>query len=294
MLRFAFAWLAALALAGCGQDAPPPAPQQSAIAPALWEIRDGDGALEGWLFGTIHALPDGIQWETTEIAETIRAADLLVVEIADPESIGAPSATFVNLAYTFGQPPVLERVDEDYRIALQRQIERSGRSEAELRVLETWALALALSKGTGVGDPANGADRTLVAAFSDREVRELEGLEAQLALFDRLPEDDQRALLQGVLEETEAQRRDPARLTRAWLAGDIDTLAGETHRGILADPELREALLAGRNRAWAGTIEAMLTEDDLPLIAVGAAHLAGPDGLPVLLRGAGYAVERVQ
>jgi len=62
----------------------------------------------------------------------------------------------------------------------------------------------------------------------------------------------------------------------------------------MAYPELYEALLAGRNRAWMKEIDDLLADGPNPLIAVGAAHLVGPDGLATLIEQRGYTLTRLQ
>ena len=60
----------------------------------------------------------------------------------------------------------------------------------------------------------------------------------------------------------------------------------------LADqPEAKKALLTDRSARWALQIETMLREKRVFFITVGAGHLAGPDGVPALLRKAGYKVD---
>jgi len=74
----------------------------------------------------------------------------------------------------------------------------------------------------------------------------------------------------------------------------MEALARETHRGMLADKELRDILLVRRNAAWAERVAAMMRAGQRPFVAAGAAHMAGPEGLPALLAGRGCTVRRVQ
>ena len=58
--------------------------------------------------------------------------------------------------------------------------------------------------------------------------------------------------------------------------------------------EMYQALLVKRNQAWAERIEPLLAEGRRPLVAVGTAHLLGPDGVAALLEARGYTVRRIQ
>ena len=134
----------------------------------------------------------------------------------------------------------------------------------------------------------------LLAAFDQREVVELEGARAQLAIFDTLPQTEQRDLLNAVIEEAREYGDKGDTLANAWLGGDTDRLIELTRRGILADPELAQVLLYDRNRSWAAQIENLLSASERPLIAVGAGHLTGKDNLIELLKDRGFTVTRVQ
>lgn len=293
--RFAAALLApvlCLALAGCSnapdeeQAGPPP-------NPLLYEIASADGTVEGWMLGTIHALPDGTEWQTPAIEEVAGDADLLVVEIASLDDREALARTYAALAHTPGQPSLDKRLSPDLRPSLADMLDRGGMDADSFGDTETWAAALTLAQIDAEGDPANGVDRALIRLFPQGKVRELEGAGGQLAIFDALPEADQRAMLAAVVSETASAKARAAQLRKAWLTGDEATLLAASNTGIMTDPELREALLVARNRRWDAAIAAMLAQPPKPLVAVGTAHLIGPDGLATMLRARGYRVTRI-
>jgi len=278
----ALALLLALLLASCGptaEDWPPP-------SPALWRVSAPSGQ-QAWLFGTIHALPKEIVWRTPALAEALDQSGVLLVEIADPGAGGAD--LFTQLAHTPGQPPLSARVAPAQRDALAALLERSGHSEGDFAAIETWGAALMLDQGGG-GDPAYGVDKALIrdAAL----IRTLETRAGQLRMFDRLPDEDQTVLLSTAVADAFAP--DPDAAMRAWLVGDMDTLDRLARSGLLADASLRETLLTARNAAWLGPVIAAIERGEQPLVAVGAVHMAGADGLPALLAARGYTVERVQ
>ena len=97
-----------------------------------------------------------------------------------------------------------------------------------------------------------------------------------------------------MLEESRANEGEISALATAWLDGDTEQLTQLTRRGILADRELAQALLRDRNADWAAQIENLLSARDKPLIAVGAGHLLGADGLPTMLESRGFTIRRVE
>ncbi|WP_285710068.1 TraB/GumN family protein [Erythrobacter oryzae] len=296
VLRCAAGIIAPLLLllaAGCSNAPGEPARDAAPPAPLLYEIASADGSVEGWMVGTIHALPAFARWRTPAIDTAAKSADLLVVEIAALYDSTAIARTFASLANSPGLPPLDQRLPAELRPRLAALLLRGNFDAEDFAATETWAAALTLARVDAAGDPANGVDRALIAEFKDRRVRELEGAPAQLAIFDRLPEAQQRAMLAAVVKDSVAAAKDPERLQRAWLAGDAKAIEAATREGVLADPAVREALLVARNRRWAAALGPLLAEAPKPLIAVGTAHLVGPEGLAVLLEAQGYRVRRV-
>ena len=292
MIGRAVGLLLALALAACGQEAE--RADQPPSSPALWQVTTPDGRPAGWLFGTIHTLPDGAKWRTPAIEKAIVEADLLVVEAKDLEDSGKLAATFTRLSHTPDMPALSERVPSALQPRLRALLAKGGYREADFKAVETWAAAITLSQVTDEPGGENGVDRALLKDFRARPIEDLEGVEAQLRIFDTLPEADQRDLLGALLEEDTMTSEETERLVKLWLAGDMAAIAREGDDGMLADPELKQALLTDRNKAWVDRLLAIYAAGKRPLVAVGAAHLAPPGGLPELLAAKGYKVNRVR
>lgn len=259
--------------------------------PALWRVEDGHGHT-GWLFGTIHSSDRPLEWRTPKVGAAFDQAGAIMVEVGNLADEAEVAATFARLARSEGEPPLSARIAPSDRPALTALLKKAGRADGDFAGLDTWAAALTLARAGAKDDDArNGVDRSVIAAAGKRPVVELEGAAAQLGLFDALPESEQRDLLSAVVVEAAAPERD---LAKSWRTGDMAAIEQETRSGLLADPELREVLFTGRNRRWTARIAQAVRSAQKPFVAVGAAHMAGPDGLPAMLSAQGFTVTRVE
>lgn len=285
LLRLLLVLALSASLAACAK-APVPA------HPALWSVRDVRGHT-GWLFGTIHSAPAPFAWRTPAVGKALDEARTIMVEVGNLRDDSAVAATFARLAKGHGEPPLSQRIDPADRAALDKLLTRTGYADTQFADVETWAAALTLARNADAdADAANGVDRAILGAAGSRPVVELEGAARQLGIFDALPEREQRDLLAAVVREASAPPS--TSLTESWRKGDTHALEAETRRGLLADPELREALFTQRNVAWSGAIAQAIHAGHRPFVAVGAAHMVGPDGLVARLAAMGLTVERLQ
>ena len=291
-LRF-WPLLAAFALAGC--DVFSPKADWPEPSPALWEVSSAEGH-KAWLFGTVHVLPDGVEWDTETLASSLAAADLLIVEIANLGDGAAAQAAFEELAYTPGLGAFRGRQRTGWgsgeRSAFDSKVDALiGTNRSVLQTdIEDWAAALQIASLVTEGDPANGVDRALLA--SDKPRMGLETYASQFAIFDALSPADQQQFLDAVVfEESET---DASTMNLAWLTGNLAELESMSITGILADAEVREALLTARNQRWVGQIAPLIRAGREPFVAVGAAHMLSDEGLPALLAAQGFTVKRIQ
>ena len=283
--------LLALALAACAASCgPKPQPAE----PAFWEV-DGPAGRQAWLFGTIHSLDRPALWRSDPIDRALGKADRLVVEVANLNDQRAIATEFAHLSESPGHPLLSKRVRPELQDNLAELLGKAGLKDNQFGRIETWAAALLLARAADNDTKSKyGVDRALIEDAGDMPVVELEGATAQLGLFDALPEGEQRDLLDAVVEDSSSLDAESRKLADAWRTGDMETIEQETRRGMLADPELRTALFTLRNHDWAQRITDMMADGARPFVAVGAAHMAGPDGLPALLEAKGYTVTRIQ
>lgn len=280
----------ALALAACSAG---PAP----ASPALWQVSDPDTTI--YLFGTVHVLPEKLDWRTERFDSALASADELVLEIADQKDQAATARTFVRLAVSPGLPPVLDRVPPEKRETLARMIAKAGLTPEKLDPLESWAVAVTLGASLYASEgftPGNGVERTLESGLegSGKPVRGLETTAQQLGYFDGLPEALQRQLLESIVDESQDIGAQFAAMLDAWKHGDVAAIARTFDDELRASPELAEVLLDRRNAAWTEWLQARLDQPGTAFVAVGAGHLAGRGSVIERLRAAGLRVKRVQ
>ena len=284
--------LLAVCLASCGAAKAPPAPDAKV---ALWAISDSTG-VHGWLLGTVHSLPKGLSWRRPAIDNALAEADRLVLEIGEPLDPTVAGEALGRLAFTPGLPPPSLRIGPRFQGDLARVYKDLSLTDAQFKDQESWAVALQISAIGGIKhgmEPQNGVEPELRGAVAGKPVTGLETIDSQFGIFDGLPARAQTVLLEEVAKEAAENRDSDRDILELWLRGDDLGIARETQTGFLADPQIHQALLSGRNQNWANQIDVLLKGGARPFIAVGAAHIAGSESLPKLLESRGWTVKRV-
>ena len=266
--------------------------------PALWVVSDPDTTV--YLFGTIHLLPKGTDWQSGKLSEALAKSDQLVIETIIDEKNPMQFMNALNsIAITPNLPPLRERVPAEKRAALDAAVKASGLPAMVYDRMETWAAAFLLlgSKFRGIGLAAEeGVELVLRKRFLDKD-KPIEALETnveQLGYFDRLPEDAQRALLEGAIGTDKDMKSEFDAMLDAWKSGDVEKIARTFDKDLGETPALRDALMVQRNRNWAQWIDKRMAEPGSVMLAVGAGHLAGTESVQRHLEAKGYKIERVQ
>jgi len=261
--------------------------------PAMWLVEDADTHI--YMLGTMHALPARTDWNGGKVADAMRAADELMLELS-PRELAAAGAVFKELAPRSAPLAMNARLPAK---ALEGYRAIAGGDDLGGEALDDWAVLVMMGQRVAQRadlSPSEGVEAGLTAAFTKagKPIGGLESAKAQLMLFETLDPATQRALLVRAAENSARAESDVLAMTSAWSRGDTEALAKVVNEDVDEVPAARKAILTDRNRRWSDWVERRLDRPGTVLMAVGAGHLVGADGVPAMLAGRGLKVTRVQ
>lgn len=260
----------------------------------MWLVEDDDTHI--YMLGTMHALPSGTGWDEGRVAGAIDAADELILELSPAESAAAEDI-FRKLAPRSTPLAIDARLSGKALIGY-RALEASGRGFSG-DGFDDWAVMVMMGQRVAQNaglSPTDGVENGLTERFeaADKRVGGLETARGQLMLFETLDPATQRTLLTHAAENAGDAVKEVSDLTAAWGRGDVAALEKVINEDVDAVPAARKAIITDRNRRWSAWVRRRLDQPGTVLMAVGAGHLVGADGVPAMLGAEGLKVTRVQ
>ncbi|MGB3497510.1 MAG: TraB/GumN family protein [Rhodanobacter lindaniclasticus] len=265
--------------------------------PALWVVKDADTTI--YLFGTVHLLPNDTDWRYPALDQALAASDSLTIELTDDDPVRM-QALVLQYGLDPGHPLSGKlSAAENATLAKAAQTVGVPGGVNTLQMMRPWlaGLTLAVAPLLKAGmDPAHGVDKLLKAQMqaAGKPVDGLETAEQQIRFLADLPADVELEFLRSTLRDVDKGSTELTTLIDAWKNGDVATIARIEDEDLVQHaPELYQRLLVQRNQAWATKITAMLQKPGTFFIAVGAAHLAGPDSVQEQVETRGTSVKRL-
>ena len=264
-------------------------------APPMWRVAGAKGTAV--LFGSIHLLPAGVQWRSTDLTDAVSRADELWFEIPLGGDNDARAARLLEDRGSLPRGDALAKHLTPAMLArLNGDAVRLGLAPETLARMRPWLADATLSITADIRSGAlasEGVERRIDAlAPASVRRRALESAADQIAVLADGSMVEQIDLLSVTLDEVEREPDAYKALVDAWIAGDIPRLKTEALEPLAAaSPRAYAALLTTRNRRWAKEIRRRLRRRGDIVVVVGVGHLLGPGSLPALLRAAGLAVE---
>ena len=276
----------------------PTAAAKVAATPAIWQVKGAQGTV--YLFGSIHVMKPDVDWGTAQVKAALDASDTVYMEVAnlDDQTAALPLAAQLGMDMAH---PLSTKISKDDVALLDTAAKSMGLpGEQMLEPMKPWLVSTSLSMLPMLKagyEPTSGIDLVLLgeARKAGKKIEGFETMEQQVHLLADEPEAQQVEMLHRELTEMDKDTAEMNEMVAAWERGDVAKIA-ELENGELAAkyPDEYKRLVVERNAKWAATLDGLLKDQSTGtvFVAVGAAHLAGPDSVIKLLEKDGWKVER--
>ena len=263
----------------------------------LWEITGNGLQKPSYLFGTIHMICSEDAVLSDSLRTAIHNSDAVYFEVDMDnlfEMLGVMRKMKMRNDTTLAD--LLSK--EDYS-KVRKYFEDKG-SILPFSTLETYkpllAASMLMEAGTGCSSPQAMEEVIMKEAKGyGKNVKGLETMAYQLSIFDTIPYKMQALQLVKYVDEVgkgENESKEYEKLLQAYREQDLSKLEAFTRSTDMGISGFTDILLYNRNRNWVEKLQGILPDKSL-VIAVGAGHLPGENGVINLLRKAGFTVKPV-
>ena len=270
----------------------------------LWKV-EKQGQPTSYLLGTVHVgkLNSNLP---TPVTDALNKSNTLILE----SNLEPSQEEIMSLAaLMIAEEPLSQKIGQERFNLLQKKVAHklSGGSAAGLEMLKPWAVVQLILYSEPAGYSTEfGIDKLLngKAKQSAKKQDYLETVQEVSDYFITMPEDKINTLFDVALKNEQESIKQTRQLLDQYQNGQLPELAKQyTNKAEMLKhyPEaehpfwekwLYQDILIGRTQKWLPKIETQLAAEPT-LIAVGAAHLVGEQGLTKLLRDKGYSVTPV-
>lgn len=286
----------------------------AALAPAashaqiLWKITGNNAKETSYLLGTHHLAPLSMLDSIAGFNDALAAVNAVAGEVdmakmnAEAQSLMghmlAPADSTLTALLAPAQADSLTTVLQKYMgpqiSAAQMAPLKPAAVATQLALLETMATMPEAAQALAEGKQLDSEVQVRALALN-KQIIPFETAEEQMSILMGAPLAKQaRLLMEAVKQSLDGTAAESARkLTDAYLAQDLAAIAELIFSEKEMEVEDVERLIFARNRNWAASLSGILPERSV-LVAVGAGHLPGDEGLISLLRKQGYTVEPVK
>lgn len=259
----------------------------------LWKV-EKPGVDPSYLLGTVHVSDPRVTSFPVEILNAMRNTRFLMVEVKMDESSQAEV-----LRSMFSDSNSLDGlITHDEILEVKKALQHQPLLAARVEFLKPWAAMILLSIPREEGGLAMDALLQKRFAQQNKPVFQLETISEQLSLFEKISLNNQVALLKETIRHLPEMDQLMEQVLDLYLKGDLDGLLDlnleylhESDNQAL--DELMYELIQVRNKRM---FLRALTRLELgnTMVAVGALHLPGEEGLIQLLQKYGFSVSPVQ
>jgi uncharacterized protein len=258
----------------------------------MWEVTGNGITQPSYIFGTIHINCKNKLKFSAKRQEQFAKVQQLYLEL-DFDDPGLQKEISQNTQMPPGKNLRQLLTPKEYKKAQKYFADRLKLPLDFFSTTKPFVLT-ALATPSGLKCPVSSWEEVLTKMANQKkiEVRGLETVKEQFAVFNSITLKEEAAMLMEVVNDPEKSKKEFQKLLTAYDKEDLITL----EKLSKADPRAKKittALLDNRNRKWIPII-AKEAKAKSTFFGFGAAHLVGKQGVIALLRKAGYTVKPVR
>ncbi len=268
--------------------------------PAIWKLSDDD--TDVFFFGTVHILPKDVKWSSPKLDSIMADMDTLYLEadVISPEA----QQTMMPLVMKYGMysdgMTLTKALGDDASIVEAAMKKVGVPSLQAVDQFKPWMVGVQMQMAQMMNDgydPMSGVEMIMNAEAQKRGVSMgyLESVEDQLKMVSGGTDEEQVEGLVFGAKTMDLGKEVIDVLVDEWEDGDVAGLSAMvSNPESIGGDDAYDRLLTQRNSNWVPEIEAILEKPGTKLVAVGAAHLVGPDSVLKMLEKKGHKIEVVQ
>jgi len=267
----------------------------------MWQVQSETATVS--LVGSIHVGKPDFFPLAEPFEEAFADAPVLAVEVdmTDPVNLQKSAVLVMQKGMLPGDTTLEDRLSPELwkrmqDFAAERNMNMTMYSKLKPGIM---AMIMVLEEYKKLGfDPELGIDKHFLDAAleQDKEIRELETIEAQLDLFFSIDDQLDDILVAEILDQMDEIAAITEEMIGLWKSGDVEGLDKFLQDQVGEDPAMADfyrTLLDDRNVEMADKIDEWLKADTDVYVVVGAGHFSGKMGIISLLEEKGYKIEQM-
>lgn len=269
-------------------------PQSKDQNTLLWEISGNGLKQKSYLFGTFHLMCKGDIHFSNALISAVAGAGTVYMEMdMDDPSVLMGGLLMMNMKgdkklKDFYTPEEYQKLSAYFTDSLHMPF-------AMLEGIKPYFLVALLYPKMMPCKTVSGVEEELVRLSKEnkKEIRGLETMEFQSAVFDSIPYVTQAKELLKTIDSLNAYRNYFDTMVTVYKDQQLDKMETLFQNEDFGMEEYQDILLDKRNINWVAQLSKIMKEQPV-FIAVGAGHLVGKKGLISLLKEKGYNVVPIE
>lgn len=258
----------------------------------LWKVEGKDLSQPSYVFGTIHLIGKEDFFYPEKLRASLAASESLVFEIDIEDMMDlSKQMDLLSMAFMKDNLTIKDLLNEKEYAELSDYFQGMGLPLFFFERLKPMFLTVLTSMDGGLEEMQNETtsyefELLALGKNLNLETGGLETMEFQIGLFDSIPYEEQAEMLMESIRTQTGANNQLDTLTKIYLSQNIEAMVS-----TIGDDEnlgkYEKLLVNERNHNWIPEM-AKRMKNETTFFAVGAGHLAGPEGVLFLLKKEGY------